>query len=215
MGTGDIHLRLAERTDAACLASLAALASDGFVTRLWAQFAEGDEPPIEVGARRIADEEGTLSWRNGVLALIDGAVAGGMVTSRIGLAPEAIEPLPAMLRPMQVLKNRALGAHYVNILAVLPPFRRRGVARVLLGEATRLAEGAVGLCLVVADGNVRARRLYENSGFRAVAEEAMVKGDWRSDSETWLLMLKPSAPRGAPCLSAARSPFKSGCSRAT
>ena len=144
---------------------------------------------MDVGARRIAEGEGTLSWRNGVLALIDGAVAGGMVTSRIGLAPELLEPLPAMLRPMQALKNRALGAHYVNILASLPAFRRRGVASALLGEAARLAEGAAGLCLVVADGNVRARRLYENFGFRAVAEAAMVKGDWISDSDTWVLML--------------------------
>ena len=143
MATGDIVLRPAERTDAACLASLAALASDGFVTRLWAQLAEGDEQPMDVGARRIAEGEGTLSWRNGVLALIDGAVAGGMVTSRIGLAPEPLEPLPAMLRPMQALKNRALGAHYVNILASLPAFRRRGVASALLGEAARLAEGGL------------------------------------------------------------------------
>lgn len=198
MATGDILLRPAERTDAACLASLAALASDGFVTRLWAGLAEGPEPPIDVGARRIADEEGTLSWRNGMLALIDGAVAGGMVTSRIGLAPEALEPLPAMLRPMQALKNRALGAHYVNILAVLPEFRRRGVASALLAEAARLAEGAAGLCLVVADGNLRARRLYDGFGFRAVAEEKMVKGDWTSESDAWVLMLKPAARPEAP-----------------
>lgn len=184
-------LRRAAQADAAGLARLADLASDGFVSRLWATMAESGEQPMEVGTRRIAEGQGTLAWQNGVLALIDGAVAGGMVTSRIGSA-EALEPLPAMLRPMQALKNRALGAHYINILATLPAFRHRGVAGALLGEAVRLAEDAAALCLVVADRNAPARRLYEAFGFRAVAEAAMVKGDWVSDSGAWVLMVRPA-----------------------
>jgi ribosomal protein S18 acetylase RimI-like enzyme len=193
MVQAEVLLRPAAKADAACLARLAAMASEGFVTCLWARMAEGDEGPVDVGARLIADGQGALSWRNGVLALIDGKVAGGMVTSPIGTEPAALDPLPPMLRPMQALKNRALGARYINILAVLPEFRRRGVASALLGEAVRIAEGSAALCLVVADRNSAARRLYEAFGFAAVDEEPMVKEGWTSESEAWVLMLKPAA----------------------
>lgn len=83
------------------------------------------------------------------------------------------------------------GAYYINCLAVLPAFRRRGVAGALLGEAERRAEGAAGLCLVVADRNADARRLYEAFGFAEAGREPMVKDGWASESESWVLMVKP------------------------
>ena len=187
---GGAALHAAVRADAGVLARLAELASGGLLTSVWAAMAGRGELPLEIGARRIADEVGTLSWRGGVLAALDGAVAGGMITSRIGPSPEPLEPLPALLRPIQALKNRSLGAHYINILAVLPAFRRRGVAGALLAEAGRRAEGAAGLCLVVADRNDPGRRLYEGFGFREVGREAMFKEGWESASECWVLMAK-------------------------
>jgi ribosomal protein S18 acetylase RimI-like enzyme len=187
-----IVLRAAVRADADRLAGLADMASGGLLTCVWAAMGAEGESPVEVGARRIADEEGTLGWRGSVLATLDGAIAGGMITSRIGWVPEPLDPLPAMLRPMQALKNRAPGAYYINCLAVLPAFRRRGVAGALLGEAERRAAGAAGLCLVVADRNLAARRLYATRGFAAVAEEPMVKDGWASESDAWVLMVKPA-----------------------
>jgi ribosomal protein S18 acetylase RimI-like enzyme len=187
-------LRPARAKDAADLARLADLAGEGLPAYLWAKLAEPGEDAFAVGARRVARDEGSFSWRNAVVAEIGGAVAGLLVTYRVGDAPEPLDDLPPIARPLQELENRALGMHYVNILAVYPGFRRRGVARLLLAEAGARGADARGISLIVADRNAPARRLYAACGFREVAEAPMVKENWRSDSDTWVLMVKPAAP---------------------
>ena len=81
---------------------------------------------MAVGARRAARDEGAFSWRNAVIAELGGAVAGGLVAYRIGPDPEPLDDVPPLFRPLQALENRALGTHYVNVLATYPEFRRRG-----------------------------------------------------------------------------------------
>jgi ribosomal protein S18 acetylase RimI-like enzyme len=185
-------LRPARAEDAADLARLADLAGEGLPAYLWAKLAEPGEDAFAVGARRVARDEGSFSWRNAVVAEIGGAVAGLLVTYRVGDAPEPLDDLPPIARPLQELENRALGTHYVNILAVYPGFRRRGIACLLLAEADARGADARGVSLIVADRNAPARRLYAACGFREVAEAPMVKENWRSDSDTWVLMVKPA-----------------------
>ena len=128
-----------------------------------------------------------------MIAELGGPVAGGLVAYRIGDAPEPLDELPAMFRPLQALENRALGTHYVNVLATYPEFRRRGVATRLLAEAER--QGA---------GGARAepdRRRPQRAGAAALrgvrlrrgGAEPIVKEGWRTESRTWVLMLKPAA----------------------
>ena len=185
-------LRPARREDAADLARLVDLASEGLARHLWAQMAEPGEDVLDVGTRRAARDEGAFSWRNAVIAEIDGTAAGGLVAYRIGDAPEPLDELPALFRPLQALENRALGTHYVNVLATYPRFRRRGVASRLLAEAERQGAGARGLSLIVADRNLPARRLYTAFGFAEVASEPIVAEGWRAESRTWILMVKPA-----------------------
>ena len=84
---------------------------------------------------------------------------------RIGDAPEPVEEAAADRSGRSVeLENRALGTHYVNVLATYAAFRaprgRDGAA-----AAGGRAAGAAALSLIVADGNATARRLYEGFGF--------------------------------------------------
>ena len=138
-------LRPARPGDAADLARLVELASEGLAGYLWARMAApGEDAAGRRRPARAARDEGAFSWRNAVMAEIGGAVAGGLVTYRIGEAPEPLDALPAMFRPLQALENRAPGTQYVNVLATYPAFRRRGVARALLAEAERRGRARAG-----------------------------------------------------------------------
>jgi ribosomal protein S18 acetylase RimI-like enzyme len=173
------------------MARLVDLASEGMARWFWAEMATPGEDVFAVGARRAARDEGAFSWRNAAMAEVEGAVAGGLVTYRIGEAPEPVDEAPPIARPLVALENAALGTQYVNVVATYPAFRRRGVATALLRHAERVAEGAA-LSLVVADGNTGARRLYEGFGFVERARRPIVKDGWESPSREWVLMLRPA-----------------------
>ncbi len=199
-----VRLRPARQGDAADLAGLIDLASEGLTRHFWARMAAPGEDPMAVGAARAARDEGVFSWRNAVVAEIGGAVAGGAVIVRLE-APELLDALPPIARPLQALENLAPGTLYVNMLAVYPAYRRRGVARRLLGDAEALARGSRGLSLIVSDGNAPALSLYAREGFAEAARRPMVKEDWQNPGHAWLLMLKPAKACGGDFKSAAGS----------
>ena len=86
----ELRLRPARREDAADLARLVDLASEGLTSYIWAEMAEPGEDALAVGVRRAARDEGAFSWRNAVMAELDGSVAGGLVSYPIGDEPERI-----------------------------------------------------------------------------------------------------------------------------
>ncbi len=184
-----VLLRPARRADAPDLARLVDLAGEGLPSHLWARMAAPGEDAFAVGVRRAERDAGGFSWRNAVVAEIGGAVAGALVSYRLGAAPEPLDDLPPLFRPLQALENRAPGTEYVNVLATYPAFRRRGVARALLAEAAARAGGA-GLSLILADRNAPAAALYRALGFVETGREAMVKEDWACASADWVLLTK-------------------------
>lgn len=186
-----VALRPARRADAADLARLVDLAGEGLPRHLWARMAGPGEDVWDVGARRASRDDGAFSWRNAVVAEVDGAVAGALVVYRIGDAPEPLDELPAMFRPLQQLENLALGSQYVNVLAIFPDHRRRGLGRRLLAEAEARGGDAGAMSIIVADRNAPAVALYCASGYRERARTPIVKEDWVSDSTAWVLLLKP------------------------
>ena len=103
------------------MARLADMAGEGLPAHLWSGLAAPGETALEVGARRAARDDGVFSWRNATIAEVGGATAGLMLDYRLPETPEPLDGLPSLARPLQALENRALGAHYVNMLAVAPP----------------------------------------------------------------------------------------------
>jgi ribosomal protein S18 acetylase RimI-like enzyme len=184
-------VRPATRADAADLARLVDLASEGLVRRFWAEMAEAGEDVFAVGERRAARDDGAFSCRNAWIAEVGGGVAGGMVGYRIGDVPEPVDEASPIARPLVALENQALGTWYVNVLATYAAFRGRGVATALLRQAEAMG-GSAGLSLIVADGNRAARRLYERFGFVERSRRPIVKEGWESASREWVLMLRPA-----------------------
>lgn len=186
-----VTTRPARRADAADLARLADLAGEGLPSRLWAGLAAPGEDVWTIGARRAMRDEGAFSWRNATMAELGGAAAGALIAYGVGDAPEPLDDLPALARPLQELENLAPGSRYVNVIAVYPAFRGRGVARRLMAEAEAAAVGAAEMSLIVADRNAAAMGLYRALGYRERARRAIVAQGWPTESTEWVLMVKP------------------------
>ena len=193
MPMDDPAFRPAVRADAPVLAELVNDAGEGIPLYLWDKMKEPGETAWDVGCRRAARDEGAFSYRNAVIIEHKGKAAGCLVGYAISDAPEPIpDGYPAMFRPLQELENVAPGTWYVNVLAVLPEFRNRGLGHRLLqrAEETGRACGKRGLSIIVSDGNAGARRLYERVGYREAAIRPMVKEDWVNAGSNWVLLTK-------------------------
>lgn len=186
-------LRSATREDAPLLAELVNYAGEGLPMYLWAKLAEPGETASEVGRNRALRETGSFSYRNAKIVDYNGETAGCLIGYEI---PDVAEPfaadMPAMFRPLQELENLAPGTWYVNVLAVLPQFRNKGLGGQLLHLAEETSRGLSkrGMSIIVSDANVDARRLYERTGYVVCAERLMVKDDWVNEGENWLLLSK-------------------------
>lgn len=184
-------LRAATRNDAAHLARLIDIAGEGLPFYFWQRAAADGEDPWAFGRRRAERDAGAFSWRNATIAETGSEIAAALVTYVID--PPAPVPdyadLPPMFVPLQQLEDMAGGTQYIHVLAAYPQSRGRGLGTRLLGEAERIAGGRP-MSLIAADNNTNAIRLYERVGYRRHAARPMVKEDWQSDGENWILMLK-------------------------
>ena len=191
--------RAATPDDAPALAELINLAGDGLPLYLWGRMAEPGETAWQVGCRRARRDEGGFSWRNATVVEREGAVVACLIGYPLPEDPGPTDPaqLPPMFVPMEELERLAPGTWYVNVLAVYPPWRDRGLGTGLLALADRLADGTGcrGTSIIVADANAGARRLYERCGYREIARRAMIKEGWDGAGSAWVLLVKP-APAG-------------------
>ncbi|MEM8572729.1 MAG: GNAT family N-acetyltransferase [Pseudomonadota bacterium] len=186
----DSPLRLATEADAPQLADLVNFAGEGLPFHVWTGLARDHEDPWEIGRARQAEKA-----RDGQIVVVDhgdGAVAG-LTGYAIGAEPEPIgEDFPALFRPLQELENKALQSWYVNVLACYPEHRGKGLGSRLLGLAEEIAgsEGLARMSVIVASNNTGVRRLYERHGYAEIASLPSVKGNWDTDTDAWVLLMK-------------------------
>jgi ribosomal protein S18 acetylase RimI-like enzyme len=165
-------LRRATRRDARTLAELSDIAGHGIPGYLWSQSAKEGQPPVEVGVERILREEANFSYRNAVVAEVEGSVAALMLACPLPEHSDVnLDEVPDLLRPLEELEQKVPGTFYINILATYPEFRGLGLGTKLLEAAPALASGAgcSELSLEVFEQNQGAVRLYERHGYREIA----------------------------------------------
>ncbi len=186
-------LRPATLQDAEILAELVNHAGEGLPLYLWERLAEPGQSPWDVGRERARRQQGSFSYRNATMIDHQGQAAGCLIGYEIPDHPGAIDPgMPAMFRPLQELENLAPGTWYVNVLAVLPGFRGKGLGSNLLQLADETAQklGKRGMSVIVSDGNPGARRLYQRCGYREAAARPMIKEAWIKAGQNWVLLTK-------------------------
>ena len=193
-----MEIRPATPADARDLAFLVDQAGEGLPRYLWALSYGGKlqgDALLAYGARRALREEGNFSYRNMRVAVVDGAIAGILLSYRL---PNPYDPAegaraPAVVRPLIELEAEVPGSWYINAIATYERFRGQGVASGLLVEVHRLAgmAGADKLSLIVESENRTAGLLYRKLGFVERARRPLVPYPGGRDRGEWVLMVKP------------------------
>jgi ribosomal protein S18 acetylase RimI-like enzyme len=150
--------------------------------------------PLEFGALRAARGEGAFSYGNATIAEWDGSVAG-MALGYLQPDPYDtgdLDDYSEIIRTLVALEAMAPGSWYINALATYEEFRGRGIATVLLAVCEEFAAeaGADTMSLIVADENAGAKRLYEKTGYTAVASRPVVPYPGCTYGGDWLLMTR-------------------------
>jgi ribosomal protein S18 acetylase RimI-like enzyme len=187
------RFRPARIEDAEVLAELVNYAGEGLPLYLWSKMAGPGETARDVGRMRAARETGSFCYRNATMIEHDGHAVGTLIGYAIADNPEPIPSgMPPIFVSLQELENLAPGTWYVNVLAVLPEFRRHGLGTQLLRLADRTSRklGCRGMSVIVSDANTGARSLYERLGYRETARRSMVKEGWINEGREWVLLTK-------------------------
>jgi len=186
--------RLAEAKDAPALAELVNFAGEGLPLYLWDRLKQPGQTGWDVGLERARRDKSGFSYRNAVVAEIDGKCAACLIGYPQPEHPEPIDyaAMPPIFVPLQELENLAPDSWYVNVLAAYPDYRGQGLGTKLLAIADELtdATGKSGLSLIVSDANEGARRLYERCGYRDAGARPMVKESWENQGQNWILLTK-------------------------
>lgn len=190
-----MNVREARKADAQDLAYLINLAGEGLPAYLWGGMAEGDETPMEVGARRAAREEGSFSYRQARVCIHRGQLVGMLLDYRLPdpYPLDDLDECPSVVRPLLRLEAQVPGSWYINALATREAARGKGVASLLMAqaEASAIAAGCEMLSLIVASENRTARTLYAHRGFGDVASLPMVPCPVGRHGGDWVLMTRP------------------------
>jgi ribosomal protein S18 acetylase RimI-like enzyme len=153
--------------------------------------AQRGENAWEVGRSRAIREEGGFSYRNSIIAELDGNSIGCLIGYALAKEPEQIDysSVPPLFVPLEELEQLASNTWYINVVAVNPEFRGQGVGSRLLerAEQAALETDKPGLSLFVADANVGARRLNTRADYNEIAKKPIVKEQWRTEAQRQLL----------------------------
>jgi len=186
--------RMGRVEDALDMAKLVNYAGEGIPLYSWQKMAGPGENGWDVGRRRAERDTGAFSYRNAYIVEVDGACAGCLIGYAQPEVPEPIDyaSMPPMFVPLQELENLAPDSWYVNVLAIFPDYRRRGLGGKLLELAGRIGAEArkSSMSVIVSDANDGARRLYESCGYSEIASRPMVKEDWENEGENWILLVR-------------------------
>lgn len=187
-----MHIRPATRADSADIVILDDIASSGLATHvLEAGVRDGThDRPLEFGRDGYAFIDGPFSWKNVLIAEIDGLVAGMSLSFELtGGAGDVGLPDP-VLAPLDGLKSRAIGSRFIDSVAVYTRFRGQGVGRALVEAELARATGQSSI--ITDDANARALSLYRSLDFEEQARAPFIAFSDTHTATHWVLLTRPA-----------------------
>lgn len=169
-----LEMRRARKEDAAEIARLFLVSSDGLAAYIWRRLARPGEALADVGARRYARTGTAFSFENCLIVTVDGAVAGMAHAFPMPVrAEDDVEDDP-VLAPYAALEDP--GSLYLSGLAVDEAHRGRGIGGALMDHVEGLAieRNCRRASLICFERNEGAMRFYRRRGYREIARRPLV-----------------------------------------
>jgi len=190
---GQSEIRAGRRDDAAQLAVLVDIASQGMASAMWREMSESGTPPAQIGRERALREVGGFSYRHAHIVELGGEIAGCAVSYRMEPSNSDLADVPPRVRELVELEQQVPDHWYVNVLAIYPEYRGKGLGSLLLDHADSLGRDAIssGMAIIVASGNQRARKLYDRHGYRFLDQRSATPYPGGPPEQSWVLMTKP------------------------
>jgi len=167
-----VTIRPAARGDAAAIAELFLISSDGLAAYIWNGMEQAGRSLIEIGTERYAREDVAFSYQNCLMAEAGGAVAGMVHSFEMPESDE--EEADPVLRPYAELDDP--GSLYISGVAVDPGHRNAGIGTKLLEAAHDRARQLAlpRLSLICFEQNTGAMRLYRRHRYVEQDRRAIV-----------------------------------------
>jgi ribosomal protein S18 acetylase RimI-like enzyme len=193
--SAQLRIRPARSEDAADIARLFLIASDGLAAYIWSRNRPSGTSILENGAMRYARRNTAFSYENCTIAEMDGSVAGMLHSYQMphGGGHET-DPV---LRPYAELEDA--GSLYISGIAVHSDYRDLGIGNRLLdmAEAKAAALGIGRLSLICFAENRGAMRLYLKRGYHPIDRRRIVKHPALRYKRGDALLMRLDLPRTA------------------
>lgn len=188
-----IVIRPATANDALHVANAVDMAGHGIEIEFWKEERGLDLGLLDAARRTVLqDESQPYHYTKAHMLEVDGTVAGCVIGSLIVKGAPLPAGLPDYVRPPFELENRLPGYWSLPVIAVYPEHRGKGLSRLLLDHAAKLAAGvgAKGVLLSVEDNNEAALATYRNNGFEEAERLPWIPYPERTGPTYWLLMAR-------------------------
>lgn len=192
MTSQDVQFRPACKEDCRLIAQLYSMATDGVADYIWSTLAEAGEDILDVGTRRYMREDIPFSYKNCIVADLNGKVIGMLVSYPIILEKNNVDDskIDPVLLPYQKLEEDQ--SYYICGVAFFPEYRGKGLGTKFLQIAEQKAKeaGLKKLSLIVFEQNSGAKKLYERYHYKVVARAPVVPHKLIHCTGDALLMVK-------------------------
>lgn len=168
MMNGEVTIREATPSDSMIIATAVCMAVDY----------DTSHPIYPVFEELARYDISQYSWRNALIAEVDGQAAGAIVGYDGAMLERLREPIfPLLAKHLgssrSIEDETEAGEFYLDSVAVLPHYRGMGIGKMLIAALCKraFAEGHLRVGLIVDLDNPHAERLYTSLGFEYVGDK--------------------------------------------